>query len=80
MAMMSKDGLHQKLATMHVKAAAAWPPKRPVWRPLVATIVVLLGLGARARARARATCAYGVWRAWRAVNVTDPAPVRAVPV
>ena len=45
MVMMSKEhGLHKKLATTLVKAAAARPPKCPLWRPLVATIVIFLAL------------------------------------
>ena len=37
-------GLIKKLATTLVKAAATRPLKRPIPRPLVATIVVRLGL------------------------------------
>ena len=33
--------LHTKVATTLVKAAATWPPKHPLWRPLV---VILLAL------------------------------------
>ena len=36
--------VQKKPATTLVKAAAARPPKRPLYQPLVATIVVLLGL------------------------------------